>query len=373
MTEEATKHASTFTKPGPARRKSDKKVEPLGRCLVTGGAGFLGSHLVQALLDQDIEVVVLDRVECQIKHKKLITVVADLSDKEALLEACEGVDCVFHTASIIELAGGFGVTKAYKQLSYEVNVEGTRALLDAARKAGVNRFVYTSSNSVCFDSKPITMMNSDTPYAQNLIDMYTETKIEAEKLVLSQNGSDGMQTGAIRPCGIYGASSNIMLDSFVEEVASGKLVMTLGNLNSTHENTFVENLVHGHILCAERLVEGNRCCGRGYFISDHEPQNYFEFFRPLIEGLGYQFPKFSLPVGLLVKFLALWQFFHFRLGFPRPFLLPMQVIKITVTHLSDIREPFEDIDYKPLYTVKEAMEICMPYCQELHDKFKNGK
>lgn len=367
---EITRHETTFIKPAPARRKTDKKVEPLERCLVTGGAGFLGRNLVQALLNQGVEVVVLDRVECPIQHKKLIHVVADLANREALLEACEGVDCVFHTASIIELAGGFGVTKAYKELSYTVNVEGTRALLEAARKAGVKRFVYTSSNSVCFDSKPITMMNSDTPYAKDLIDMYTETKIEAEKLVLAQNGKDGMQTGAIRPCGIYGASSNIMLDSFVEQLAAGKLVATLGNLNSTHENTFVENLVHGHILCAERLVEGNRCCGRGYFISDHEPQNYFEFFRPLIEGLGYQFPKISLPVGLLIKLLAVWQFMHFRLGLPKPTLLPMQVIKITVTHLSDIREPYEDLDYRPLYTVKEAMDICLPYCKELHDKFK---
>lgn len=371
MTESATKHSSTFTKPGPARRQNDKKIEPLGRCLVTGGAGFLGRSLVQALLDQDIEVVVLDRVACPIQHKKLIPIVADLANKEALLEACEGVDCVFHTASIIELGGGIGATKAYRKRSYDVNVEGTRSLLEAAKKAGVKRFVYTSSNSVCFDSKPITMMNSDTPYAKDLIDMYTETKIEAEKLVLAANGKNGMQTGAIRPCGIYGASSNIMLDSFVEEIASGKLVATLGNLNSTHENTFVDNLVHGHILCAERLVEGNRCCGRGYFISDHEPQNYFEFFRPLIEGLGYKFPKISIPVGLLVKILAVWQFLHFRLGFPEPTLLPMQVIKITVTHLSDIREPAEDLDYRPLYTVKEAMQICMPYCQELHDKFKN--
>ncbi len=369
---EVAKHNSTFTKPRPARRENDKKIEPLGRCMVTGGAGFLGTRLVQSLLDQGIEVVVLDRVESSIQHKNLIPVVADLADKEALLEACEGVDCVFHTASIIELAGGFGVTKAYKELSYKVNVQGTQDLLDAAKKAGVKRFLYTSSNSVCFDSKPITMMDSDTPYAKNLIDMYTETKIAAEKIVLAQNGKDGMQTGAIRPCGIYGPGSNIMLDSFVEELAAGKVVVTLGNLNATHENTFVDNLVHGHVLAAERLVEGNRCCGRGYFITDHEPQNYFEFFRPLIEGLGYDFPKVSLPVGLMVKFLSLWQILHFRLGFPKPTLLPMQVIKITVTHLSDTNEPYQDLDYKPLYTVKEAMEICLPYCQELHDKFKNS-
>ena len=82
MTETA-KHEATFTKPGPARRKTDKKVEPLGRCLVTGGAGFLGRSLVQTLLDRDIEVVVLDRAECPIQHKKLIHVVADLADKRS--------------------------------------------------------------------------------------------------------------------------------------------------------------------------------------------------------------------------------------------------------------------------------------------------
>jgi 3beta-hydroxy-delta5-steroid dehydrogenase/steroid delta-isomerase len=347
------------------------QVSPLGHCLVTGGAGFLGRNIAKALLARGCKVRVLDRVNVDYSHENLTNLIADLSDTATLERACEGIDCVFHTASIIELGGGSAAPMSYRQRSIDVNVKGSQAVIDACKKAGVKRVVYTSSNVVCYNGTPVTGLNSDTPYAHRVYDMYTETKIAAEKMILSSSGKDGLLTCAIRPSGIYGAESNMMLDKFVAECAAGKLVAALGTPNAVHENSFIDNLVHGHILAAERLVEGNRCCGRGYFISDNEPENYFEFFRPLIEGLGYAFPRKWIPMGALMPLLTVWQWLHFKYGLPAPMMRPKELDKVCTTHISDIREPAQDLDYEPLYTVAEAMEKCLPYCRNLHDQLKN--
>ena len=119
-------------------------------------------------------------------------------------------------------------------------------------------------------------------------------------------------------------------------------------------------------------MTGNRCCGRGYFISDNEPQNNFEFFRPLIEGLGYQLPQIWIPMNLLLPLLKTWQWLHFKLGIPAPMMTPKELDKACTTHLSDISEPLKDLDYQPLITVSQAMEICLPYCLDLQKRLTSA-
>lgn|SRR5690554_728988 len=349
---------------------SNNKTQDLGHCLMVGGAGFLGRNIAKALLAKGCKVRVFDRVETNYHDKNLESLQGDLLDQEALNKACEGIDCVFHCAAIIELGGGKKAPQSYRQRSLTINVQGTKNVLAACLNSGVKRMVYTSSNAVCFNGTPVTGLNSDSPYAHRVYDMYTESKMLAEQAVLAANGEQGLHTVAIRPSGIYGAESNMMLDKFVTEVAAGKLVATIGNPNAVHENSFIDNLVHAHILAAERAVTGNRCCGRGYFISDNEPQNYFEFFRPLIEGLGHKFPTFSIPMGALMPILQAWQWLHYTVGFPEPAMRPKELDKVCVTHISDIRESEYDLDYLPLVSVKEAMAICLPYCQTLYQQLK---
>lgn len=349
---------------------SNNKTQDLGQCLVIGGAGFLGRNIAKALLERGCKVRIFDRVEANFEHQNLECQQGDLLDPAALNKACEGIDCIFHCAAIIELGGGKHAPQSYRQRSLSVNVDGTKAVLAAALENDVKRLVYTSSNAVCFNGTAVTGLNSDSPYAHRVYDMYTESKMLAEQAVLGANGNKGLHTVAIRPSGIYGAESNMMLDKFVTEVAGGKLVAAIGNPSAVHENSFIDNLVHAHILAAERAVDGNRCCGRGYFISDNEPQNYFEFFRPLIEGLGHKFPGYWIPMTALMPIFKVWQFLHFKFKFPEPAMRPKELDKVCVTHISDIRESEHDLDYLPLVSVKEAMAICLPYCQELYQQLK---
>ncbi len=364
---------TTYGYKGFTQRMSDNKQHnktPIKHCLVTGGAGFLGSNIAKALLKKGCSVVVFDIEPPKFSDDNMTYVVGDLRDEAMLNDAMKGVDTVFHTAAIICLLGGSAVTDSYRQRAYDINVKGTKILVDACCKNQVSRLIYTSSNNVTFNGTPIHSMDQSTPYATRVYDLYTETKIAAERYVLSQNGQNGLLTCAIRPGGIYGAESNYMLDTLVEQLKSGKVVAIIGDTNSVQDLSFIDNLVHGEILAAEALYSGSPACGKAYFITDDQPINNFVFFKPIFEALGYRLPKIQAPVWLLMPITRVLQWLHFTLKFPEPFLCPKEIDKAGITHFSSTKDARRDLGYEPIKTIEEATAACIPYCQQLLDSMK---
>ena len=335
-------------------------------CLVTGAAGYLGRNLTRALLDRGVGVrALVHRTPLELQHERLQCVRGDVTDPDRMEQVCEGVDTVFHAAAMIALLGGRSATEAYRKPVWRANVEGTENLLNGSRRQGVVRFVYTSSVDVCFDGTPLPDMDESTPYARRTRSVYQETKIEAEKRVLAANGKGGLYTCAIRADGIYGPGENLLLDSLVEMIAAGALKFAMGSADSLQDNSYIENLIHGELLAAENLGPEGRASGRAYFIGDYEPQNTFEFARPLFEALDFPFPKRRIPAGPLRAALIAWEHLHFRLGLPAPFLSPHELDKISVTHYGSIRDAERDLGYAPVKRYREAMEACIPYCREV--------
>jgi 3beta-hydroxy-delta5-steroid dehydrogenase/steroid delta-isomerase len=338
----------------------------LGPCLVTGAAGFLGRSLVAALLERGCRVrALVHRAPLPIEHERLECVRGDVRDRDAMLRACETIETVFHTAARIGLLGGRAVTEEYRRPIHEVNVGGTENVLAACRQQGVGRLVYTSSVDVCLDGSPIENMNRHTPYASHPKSVYAETKIAAEQMVLRANGDGGLLTCAIRADGIYGPDENLILDPIVKNLAAGRLKVGIGSATTLQDNSYVDNLVHGEILAALHLVPGGSACGKAYFITDYEPQNVFEFFRPLIEGLGFEVPKRRIPSGALRPILKLWEWLHFRIGVAPPPLTPHELDKVSVTHYGSIEEAERDLGYRPIKSVRQALQECLPYCESL--------
>jgi 3beta-hydroxy-delta5-steroid dehydrogenase/steroid delta-isomerase len=202
----------------------------LGRVLVTGGSGFVGANLVTELLDRGLRVRSFDRAPSPLPaHPGLETVVGDITDSDDVTRAVDGVDTVIHTAAIIDLMGGGSVAEEYRQRSFAVNVGGTEKLVHAAQSAGVRRFVYTASNSVVMGGQVISGGDETLPYTQRFNDLYTETKVVAEKFVLSQNGQGGMLTCSIRPSGIWGRGDQTMFRKVFESVLAGHVKVLVGS------------------------------------------------------------------------------------------------------------------------------------------------
>lgn len=343
----------------------------LGRVLVTGGSGFVGANLVTELLERGHEVRSFDRVASPLPaHPKLEVFEGDITDVDDVAAVVDGVDTIIHTAAIIDLMGGGSVTEEYRRRSFAVNVTGTENLVRAARKAGVKRFVYTASNSVVMGGQRISGGDETLPYTERFNDLYTETKVAAEKFVLAANGVDGMLTCSIRPSGIWGRGDQTMFRKVFESVLAGHVKVLVGSKDVKLDNSYVHNLVHGFILAAQHLVPGGTAPGQAYFINDGEPINMFEFSRPVIEACGQPWPKIRVPGRLVWFVMRIWQSLHFCFGLPKPLLEPLAVERIYLDNYFSIAKAQRDLGYQPLYTTAEALDHCLPYYVELFERMK---
>ena len=353
-------------------RDPNKVVEDLGTVLVTGGSGLVGRNFVETLLQRGYKVKSFDIVPSPLSHENLEVIQGNICDAETVKKACEGVDTVFHTAAIIGLKGGRAVSKEYRDQSYAINVEGTKNLLHALQKAGGKRFVYTASNSVIIEGKPIAGGTEDTPYTNRFNDLYTETKVVAEKWVLEQNGEGGVYTCSIRPSGIWGPGDQTMFKMFFEQILDGVFIAQVGDGSALIDNSYVHNLIHGQILAAQHLVEGGTSPGQAYFINDNDPINMFEFAKPVVEAIGAKFPTVKLPYWLVKGIMVTWQELHFRFGFPEPPLPPLAIERIAITNYFSIEKARKDLGYEPVYTTEQAMEECLPFYKQLFENMKKA-
>lgn len=343
----------------------------LGRVLVTGGSGFVGANLVTTLLDQGYQVRSFDRAPSPLPAQPGLEVLqGDICDRDIVAGAVAGIDTIFHTAALIELMGGASVTDEYRQRSFAVNVEGTKNLLHAAQAAGVKRFVYTASNSVVMGGKPIANGDETLPYTDRFADLYTETKVVAERFVLSQNGIDGLLTCSIRPSGIWGRGDQTMFRKVFESVLAGHVKVLVGRKSARLDNSYVHNLIHGFILAAQHLTPGGTAPGQAYFINDAEPINMFEFARPVVAACGERLPRLRVSGALVRAAMLGWQRLHFRFGIREPMLEPLAVERLYLDNYFSIAKATRDLGYRPLFTTEQAMAECLPYYTELFERMK---
>ena len=214
----------------------------------------------------------------------------------------------------------------------------------------MKRFVYTASNSVVMGGKRISGGDETLPYTERFNDLYTETKVVAERFVLSQNGVRGMLTCSIRPSGIWGRGDQTMFRKLFESVLAGHVKVLVGSKHAKLDNSYVHNLIHGFILAGEHLVPGGTAPGQAYFINDGEPINMFEFSRPVVEACGQRWPKFRVSGAFVRWVMTIWQWLHFRVGLPKPLFEPLAVERLYLDNYFSIAKAERDLGYRPLFT-----------------------
>ncbi|XP_042527387.1 short-chain dehydrogenase/reductase family 42E member 1 [Dipodomys spectabilis] len=342
---------------------------PKETVLITGGSGYFGFRLGCALHQKGVRVILFDICNpAQAIPEGIKFVQGDIRrfcEVEAAFQDAE-VACVFHVASY----GMSGREQLKPKLIKEVNVDGTDNIIQACQQRGVPRLVYTSTFNVIFGGQVIKNGDESLPYLPLHLypDHYSRTKTMAEKNVLEANGSaleQGkgiLRTCALRPAGIYGPGEQRHFPRIVSYLEKGLFKFVFGDPESLVEFIHVDNLVHAHILAAAALKadKGYVASGQPYFVSDGKPVNNFEFFRPLVEGLGYTFPSIRLPLALIFYFAILTELTHFILGRLynfQPFLTRTEVYKTGVTHYFSLEKAKRELGYEAQpYDLQEMVE-----------------
>ncbi|MCB9454562.1 MAG: NAD-dependent epimerase/dehydratase family protein [Anaerolineaceae bacterium] len=254
------------------------------------GAGLLGRSLVDYLLEKGETVRVFDMIPYT--DSRIETITGDVRNPQNVAGACAGVDTVYHTASMV--SQGLGEVPGM----YDVNVTGTQNVIAACRLQGVSRLVYTSSIDVVFDGTPIINGDESLPYPPRHLDYYGTTKMLAEQAVIQASDPQGLQTIVLRTAGIYGPHDRHRFPPILRNALKG-VYTRLGDGRAKFNHVYVKNAAHAHWLAAQGLQQvGPPLGGQVYFITDHPPSNFFEFFLPFLEAANLPVKVRAVPLWL---------------------------------------------------------------------------
>lgn len=231
--------------------------------LVTGGAGFIGSHLVDALMARGHSVTVLDNFSSgskgnighHLEDRNFSLVQGDIRNFVALKKALEKAEAVVHLAAMISVPRSMSEPR----LAHEVNVEGTLSVLKASQEAGVERFVYTSSCAVYGDAKTLPI-REDTP--PRPLSPYARSKLDAEGICRAFYETSGFPVVSLRYFNVYGPRQSsgeyagVML-KFIERLRDNKPPIIFGDGTQTRDFVHVSDAAEATVLALERSrVEG---------------------------------------------------------------------------------------------------------------------
>jgi nucleoside-diphosphate-sugar epimerase len=241
------------------------------RVLVTGGAGFIGSHLSQALLSLGAVVVVLDDLSTgrreNLKHIEGAELIgASILDADALARAMRGVRYVVHQAAAVSVSRSLEVPLLF----HDINGRGTLNVLEAARAASASRVMFAASSSAYGDNAILPKVESMQSLPKS---PYAATKLYGEGLMRAYSRSFGLDTASLRYFNIFGPRQTpdsayaAAIAAFAKAMIAGKRPTIFGDGEQSRDFTFVHNAVHANLLAArhDQRIRGevfNVGCGQ---------------------------------------------------------------------------------------------------------------
>lgn len=328
--------------------KNDESItnKSLHKVLVTGGGGFLGGAIVKQLVDRGKDVRSFSRnFYPELAQLGVEQIQGNIVDKTAVEQACKGVELVFHIAA---KPGVWGNYADY----YPTNVMGTQHVIDACKKHGVLRLVFTSSPSVVFDGTDMEGVDESVPYPEKFHAHYPKTKAIAEQLVIKAADKD-LMTITLRPHLIWGPKDNHLVPRIIER--AGRLIK-VGSGKNLVDTIYIDNAAEAHVLAADRLKENPGLSGKVYFISQDDPVPLWDLVNDILKTAGHPPVKRAIPRKMAWLMGALFEvvFKMFRIR-GEPQMTRFLADELATAHWFDIRAARKDLGYAPTISIKEGL------------------
>lgn len=314
---------------------------------ITGASGFIGSHLLEALIKNNWKVRALSHKSPISESANCVIIHGDIGDYHLLKEAMTDVNICFH------LASSLGASLIKKDEFFRVNKVGTETILQAARYAGVKRIVHFSSAGVFGKVQKDEI--ADEAYPLNPKDIYDKTKLEGERVAI-QHAREGMDVVIIRPGWVYGPGDKRTF-KLIKAIAKGRFIfVTRGHALQTP--VYVEDLIHGIFLCAEKARPGEI-----YHLAGDEVLTVREIVETIASALEKTIPRFSVPL-FPVK-LAAWPMEKtFRLLNKESPLTMGKLAFFTNPKPLSIQKAKKDLFYSPKTDFKRGMTQTISWYKE---------
>jgi nucleoside-diphosphate-sugar epimerase len=314
--------------------------------LVTGGTGFLGRHLVRALLSAGHNVRLLGRNMNDpnvraLLHAGAVPIRADLRDHSSVSDACKRMEIVFHVGA---LSAPWGKRAEF----FATNLGGTRSVVAGSRIHGVRRLIYISSPSVVFDGHDHINLRDDAPYPRHFASIYSLTKKLGEDVV--NNAGHDIETVILRPKAMFGPGDVALLPRLITAARRGRLPQ-IGDGRNLVDLTYVDNVVHALTLS----MDAQKAPGNTYTITNDEHPSLWHVIRHTLHTLGLSTNLKRIPLPVALAAAGAMEALATITG-REPILTRYSAAILARTQTYNISAAKRDLGYSPIVSFTEAMD-----------------
>lgn len=316
--------------------------------LVTGGTGFVGSHVVDTALEKNYRVRVFAKADSEgieeLLSRGVEVIIGDLRNDSEIEQAIDGMDVVVHCAAQVGEMGN--------EISYaETNVNSCGQIIRSSQRHSIKKLVFISSQGV-YEARDHFGTIETEMFPLESLDFYTKSKAISEKLFANAMQNKEIPGVILRPGFIYGARDRQLLPRVVSALRQKKVAFW-GSGQKLINNTYIENLIQAIFLA----IESEKRSGEIYNIADRRRIDRRHFFRTVSQEASVPKPRLHIPPPIFRKILDICEFLTAYLKLQSPLLVSKARYKFLAVNLDySIAKAIEELGYDPKYSFDEGMK-----------------